>query len=391
MRRSQFPFSAHDAVLRPVAKAHRDSPADVTVLALGCRALDAGIPERELRAWCISRCPGPVATLASDRRRFGSLVATARLRVTRVSSPGGRAAMRVAAARKIVACLLAPVPPGCPVSPRRVVRARAAFAVLGLEFLRRATNDGFDTIVVDAPSLAVELGVGDAAARAALQACVELGWLRRMPGRRGASARWKLPGRLTDGRDQIAWAHADLIDAIIKRADTDFTRALRAITHPAIAYGTDPVGHHAWLVGLATAAGVDPVTDLGMTAKTVGRFGARWQDATEREGLNPYAEITDALIGKETAEHARRERAETRRVEVDLDRFLKVTPIPDPDLPQEQRDVWLAGIRAATAGMGLAEPRKQDLALILGKRMTKQGYEPDRAERASRVIAGVAA
>ncbi|MDP3969930.1 MAG: hypothetical protein Q8Q02_16815, partial [Nocardioides sp.] len=226
-------LTQYDPVLRPVAAAYRDAPPHLALRAIACRAHAEGIPRAALRTWLISRCPGPVADVARNRALFGHLYADTARRVRRTSSLDGRRRLATQTARAVVAYLCSPMPnPEAARQVRTQARARAALAVLAPEFLRRAVEDGYDTIIAPAPRLSVALGCSTNSAARALTACVDAGWLVRKRSRPGSAQRYALRLRLTGGRGRVAWEHADLVDALADGEDHPWVRALALASHP---------------------------------------------------------------------------------------------------------------------------------------------------------------
>lgn len=294
------------------------------------------------------------------------------------------------------------------------MRARQALAILGQRFLEKATVDGFDTIVMGAPELAVEMGCTRATASSALNAAVAAGWLRRMPSRKGSSPRWKLR-QLPGARGAVADAHSDLVDALVE-GDTDhpFAEVFFAAAHPAIGYGEDAtgasvrVGHFAWLVGLCDEGGVDPV-EVGMTKRTLAKYRRVWLTAvatsergdTIRPGLDAWAAAHGSDFLKEAAADAYEAQRQARVAEVEavrarrakvraaLDTLLTVHPVPKPDARVEKRNAWVQALAASVAASGVPDEMRADLEKALAGKLRARHY-PDHvaAKVAAVVVAG---
>ena len=395
----------HNALLGPCLNTHRGSPPHDTILAVTCLALTNDVPVSELRAWFIANGPEPVKIVAKNRSVFGRLVASARSRVTRFSSPSGRARLRLAMSRRLVGCLLSHAGPDVGLSSQRVEKARAALAVLGAEFLYRATEDGFDTVVFSADRLGVELGCTKRTANQALAACVELGWLQPMKSRAGYPRRWKLR-QLTQDRGGVAWAHADLVEALVDEDDTNpFVEVFRAVDHPAVTYGG--IGHRPWLVGLCVSAGVDPV-DVGMTKRTVNKFRAQWAAVVDGDTglpitkcLDEYAKTTGAYALKDAAEDARQAEVDARKAGVEAHRaklakvrdglklMLAEYPLPKPTARPVVKTAWAENAAAWLNDTRLPDDFRPLLAKALVKTMERKGYSSGTASTVATFVAGV--
>lgn len=268
-----------------------------------------GLPPAAVRLY-VTRSGDPELTaIASNPIVWSRLSDSARAKVAGSSSLAGRAALRREVARRLVARVLLPVDPDAGLTPHRVVAARHATALVGVEVLR-ATARGMDAVYVPESDLAVRMGVGRLSARSALQACESLGWVRATKRAKGSAALYKLP-RLPRSVENAALTHWDLIerlgdpDAAAGWDDEDHdpetaellaglpdpglaAEVLLSVDHPAWAHSKVTGGPRGaltrthWLVLLADQAGVDPVA-LGVPDRAV--KSARRD--LERAGVGP--------------------------------------------------------------------------------------------------------
>lgn len=382
-----------DSVLGPVASAYRDSTPRVTALALAARAHSAGILPGALRTWVVKRTKrDDLVSLAKQPATWRRITDPARKHAASVSLAPSRARLRKSTARALVAQILSPLPEGVRLSTERTVRARHALAIVGAEFLHRAEEDGYNTVVMSAGYLAVLMGCTPRTATSALSACVDAGWLRKMPSRRGAPARYKL-ARLSREQNDVAWEHEDFIDALAE-GDKNYPAAevFALASHPAVGYG---IGHYAWLVGLCDEAGVDPV-EVGMTKRTLRKYRSAWIEALAADpegqdlsaGLDAWAEMIGAqrerqiALGAYEAQRVARiaEVAATRerraKVREGLDALLAANPVPHRDAPAERRNAWLAALTQAVAESGLPDEMRKDFTNALASKLRAKHY-PD--------------
>lgn len=403
------PLSDYDSLLGPVTATHRHSPPRIAVRAIAERGLGAGIPTSVLRAWCISRGGPGISFVAKNRSDFGQIIKTASKRVARSSSLNGRAQIRLTASRRLVTYLLSPMPQTAGLSTERSVRARQALAILGAEFLSRAVEDGFDSILMSANWLAVEMGCSRSTASSALRAAESAGWIRKKKTRAGSSQAWRL-SVLPNSLDAIAWAHSDLINSLAEGdVDNAFVEAFYLAAHPAVSYGEQGarVGHYAWLVGLCDEAGIDPV-EVGMTKRTTPRYRCEWlaavsEGGTLTEGLDAHGATTNADALRDVARDAYQSAKEQRLADLAAVRALRTTvreslaallaahPVPKVQTSAAQRKAWVEVMARTVVETGLPDEMRRDFAAALASKMvvTKYGYSPAVAEKVSRHIAGL--
>lgn len=401
-----------DPVLGPVAADNRNSHPNTTVMALAAKAHREGIPPDLLLRWIRLTLRGPVSDVTRRDDLYTHLVSAAFAHDAKASSLSGRAARRRTAAVRIVGHLLSPLPEHCSLTPRSEATARAALAVLGSEFLSRAESDGFDTIVTSRADVALSLGCSLGTAQRALANCVSAGWLRRMPQRLGAPPRWKL----TRGPGAIARQHPDLVHALATGDDTHpLAEILRIVDHPAIGYGTLPLGHRAWWEAFLLEAEADGSL-AGPETAVRRRHRETWLDAVTgslddpdhdpsqplRVTLDRLATSTSAAAERGAAAVARAEkaaaraaevatvRAERERIRVGLDRLWAAYPIPHVGAAQRKRDAWVRSVMAALATSPPADHLRPYLARQVAHALTAHGhYRAPVAERVARLIAGL--
>lgn len=406
--RKHPPLATHNAVLGPTLARHADNPSAFRVaLAVTCRGLDADIAPQAIRLWLRSRGGDRFASVTSTPRSFQPVLARARAKVASVSSSSARRGEAVAVARRLVGSLLTEVPASAKVSAHRQALARHALAVVGVALLDSIREKGWDTVMVSGPWLAVQMGVEERTARAALRTCVELRWLRVVQKRKGSAWRYDMP-RLSAARGETADNFTFAVDALVENDPTldPVAEMIALASHPAFGYG---LGSKTWLVALADAAELDaarfgvgkrmvPVLRRDWLAALVTHTPDAEGDTTLPEVLDSYAETTGAKGRWSVAETARREAAEARRldtvaarerktkVHTALDRLLTVHRLPKPDARVEHLQAWVRKMAETIAANGLPDEVRPLLAKALAGRMTRAGYEPEAAARVAEYI-----
>ncbi|WP_163275549.1 hypothetical protein [Cellulomonas iranensis] len=390
MTRSQLQLVALDAVLGPTAAAHRTDGARPTALALLTRGLGStpAVPAARVIAWAVSRLrrtrPDVVELLTGPSRHH--LVAAATSRVELSQSDDGRRELAIRHARRLVGRLLTPAGSGV-----RVVGARAALVVVGLQVIANLSSDGsgIDAPRIDPGRIGVALGATPATARGWLRLADEERWLRRAVGSVGHVPTLKMT-QLRGAAVATADAHQDLIAALVAgNVDHPGAAAVRSVCSPVWGYG--PLSRSTWLVLVADACGVDPTT-LGVTARTA--RAARADLA--RRGVVAGPDLADRL-----------------------DRIARTADGPDATAPADRAATAEAARRRATAQRvgDIAAARTERVELrtgsrtVIGRRVVEErtvppvrdaiqeratlplprGFDPDRADHMSVVHAKVRA
>lgn len=330
------PLASYDPLLGPLSKAHTQSGAQQVCLALLARAQRESIPPKLVRTWIRSRLKAsrPDVVKVADSPLWAQLVkASAQwLRQQDLDS----SSLPPRAARRGLARVLAPVDfedtktltkSGKAVSRVRIVKARHAAAVICLEAVR-VGHAGKDTVIVSDPWLAVQRGIDRGVAGSTRRLLVDLGWLRLVAGGRpGFPARMrftKLPAAVgATVSDESMYRTVGEVAA--QDEPTDLVAAIFcSAAHPAWNHTAELDTLH-WLIALADAAGVDPVT-LGVTARRVPpvrkQLVAILDEPADRDAeslmdaLDAYAISCGAFHAFEAAEESRRIAAEERRLAV---------------------------------------------------------------------------
>ena len=401
------PIKRYDEVLGPVAARFCDDTPHRLVLAVACQAHEQKLSVATTRAWLRSRCPGPVADLASDRAAFGSRWGSAYKRTRRYRTPADRQDLRVRQARRLIGHLLAPWPAHLSITAGRGARARAAFAAVGLALLDEATrsdrDQGRDKIVMPAAQLALALGTTEATARGLLATLVEARWLRAMPTKRGCPVAYKFAELTGEKRDAV-WTWSDVVDALGDGAENPAADVIRLVAHPALGWGTAPLGHTAWLAGLLLEAQVEP-GEVSLTARnTVGPRRA-WLTAFAADGvagLDGHATATGAVEARAEAAEKRAAKVADRAASAELDRRRKAAartkvkalladqPLPKPSAPAADRRAWLDAMTAAVAARSRGEVVELTyLAKTLARAMVNRGYAATAAAKVAARVFGL--
>lgn len=400
----------HDPLLGPVLRAHATKPRRLVALAVTCRALDAGIPPSTTYLWLRSRGGEAFASATFTRRFYQPILSAARRKVTANSSPAAREKVALAAARRLVGCLLAPVPVRPKgMSPARVAAARHAFAIIGLDMLDSIAEKGWDTVLVNNRRLAVQMGVGRGAAASAVNAAIALGWLSEVTDRRGQGRRVRLP-RLTPARGQVADQFTFAVDALAvgqPRLDP-VAEVIAVAAHPAVGHG---LGRNAWLRGLALEADLDATgldapkwrskEALAAWVEAAGQGDLSEADQSLSETLVGFAIATGAQQRFDDAEALRRAQAAQRAAETAAhrdaktkahkaaDRLAERHPVPTPTASAEAKNLWVSALSDTVAASNVPEAVRPLLAKAIAGKMRHLGHSPGSAQRAAAHIVGM--
>ncbi|MET3142486.1 UNVERIFIED_ORG: hypothetical protein ABIB13_002203 [Arthrobacter sp. UYEF2] len=430
--------SPDSALIEALVKTASAYPSDRTspqafVLAVGTRAFSLGLTENDLRRFLLKQTdshPG-LSDLLSNRfafRRFLSATQSAAFS----SSPQGAEKNALRTARLTLGRILSPVdvPEGEPgLSAARMIRARATLAMLGDEQLKSIRSEGWNTIMVSRPWLALRAGTSSPTAKASLDDLVSMGWIRPVGGVRSDSARrFKASGKLTRAQGQVIPPDPDhlLYQAIGNlaglEADPDqvadvaqlndepnrVSELIQSVTHPAWSYGSEPLSFRTWLVALATAAEVDPSTlDVGSRYIPKARKALAAAGVGDTSGLtaalDSWAQQTGAFEAaaqakatyKEAAAERTSELARVRAIRADvkaeLDRLVgPVSSFPAAGSSRDLVNEWLHGATGVVARQVLVEARHKAMVRELGKRFSSRGWERDTAIKLTEIVMGKA-
>ena len=386
------PLEAFDPLLGPLSKAHAQSGEQQVCLALLALAQREEIPFKMVRLWIRSRLKAsrPDVVKVADSPLWGHLVQASErwLRQQDLAS----SSLPPRAARRGLARVLAEIPKdtktltksGREVSALRIVRARHAAAVICLEAIR-VGHQGKDTVIVSDPWLAVQRNIDRGVAGSTRRLMADLGWLRLVAGGRpGFPARMrfaKLPaavGRVVE--DERMYGAVGQIASLDE--PTDLVAAIfRSAAHPAWSYSSE-LGTLHWLIALADAAGVDPVS-LGVTARRIPpvrkQLAALLGAPAERdaislmEALDDHAIEVGAFEAYEVVEEARRAAAEERRLEVMATREAKRAAAEEKAQAKEDAKM----LKAVSVPVDpVRETVDQQAARLLPKLYSKAGQLP---------------
>jgi len=154
------------------------------------------------------------------------------------------------------------------------------------------SGSGIEAPRVDAGRVAVALGCEPQAAKTALRRAVAEGWLARVGGeRRGVAGTFRLP-QLRGAAVATADDHGGLIGALAGAGEHPAADVILSVRHAA--WGYSFLGHRAWTVALADAAGVDPV-DLGVPARAAASLRRDLIRTGVPAGGPSFAEALDLL------------------------------------------------------------------------------------------------
>lgn len=409
-----------DPILGPVLNARRNDPVRTVAHAVACRGRDASISASPtaIRLWLRFRGGPRFEAITSSYRSFAPTIRAADTKVSSASLLSARRRERLAVARRLVGHLLSPAPEDSTVSGRRVIRARHCLAVIALELLRSIDEQGYDTALVNARWLAVQMGCERRAAGAALRDAVALGWVRVVTRRPGGSVRVDLR-RLAAAANSLAWAYAESVDALVDgRPETDpLAEVIAAAAHPAITYrppvssvrgDTTPNGGRLWLAAvLATGnQGIEPVT-LGLPVRAARAELKTWMALLDdggyadervalRQALDQVATTTSAWQRRADAETARQAASDLRTTQVlaareskakaakGLGRLLAAHPAPAGTAPVAIKRVWVDAMTGAITDRPPPGDVSEQLQRLLRTHLiNRQGWP----EEVARVVA----
>jgi hypothetical protein len=327
---------ALDPILGPLVAARRHLAPEPLLLAMLVKGhcVEPPVAPGLIKMWARSRLlksnPGTVA-LTDSPWHWKRLKAKALDHARTAGSTSSLLPVR--AARQMAARILTPLESGGPgvaenpeqpdepkISGQRILGARHAIAVYGLEAIRSA-HTGKETILMGDGWLSVGRGCGINSALKSRHLVTKLGWVRLVSGGRAGLAPRLRMTRLTGQAKTVATEHYDTIGRLAAQEDdgSDLLASLLAsATHPAWTYG--PIGVIGWLISVADAAGVDPV-ELGMGKQRIPivrkQLRTLWElgDAV-MDALDLYALDTGAFIARDRAVATRKEAAAARTAEV---------------------------------------------------------------------------
>ena len=226
------------------------------VLRVLVRGLAHHVSPTAVRRWLVM-LGTPEQVLCTADGQWQQLVAEAKAWLASSSS--------LATARRMVARVVAPVPPGTFTSKRQEVQARVAVAVMGGQLLRT----GYDKLLVTGDWLGLQLNLTPTAARSVLKALERAHWIRRVSSRGGA-LHYRLMKLGTEDLRDWADLHHDTIQALADGTPEDSYLAsiLMTAASPAWHYSDDIItGGRTWL-RLVLAYSGQPAGDwLGLSKR----------------------------------------------------------------------------------------------------------------------------
>ena len=360
------------------AAGHRDAP----VLAVLCRALDAGYEPKQVAVW-LRQAHSDVTTRGE---KWFRLVTSAR------KHAGSSDSFLLAAARAGIGHLLSPAVG----QPRSVASDKAIF-LLAMSAALAAATSRMDTFFLTDTFLAKLSGISTGAASLARRRLVARGWIRPVS-KRGFSTRYRL-GRLAEVERAGAWFSGETVDALVSgRPETDpLAQVLATARHPAWWYGLS--GRHL-LAAIARASALPPEV-FGLSARAYRGLIREvpegdpvvWQsslalkrgafekaDLRERkmtEESARRAEVLSAFRAKRAAENAAKARS---RAALKTAWAVVGTP-PKASAPRPEVEAWMGRARQ----LFVEHPLPADLAGIvpgtIAWQLSARGWDPATAAR----------
>ena len=238
------------------------------VLRVLVRGLAHHVSPTAVRRWLVM-LGTPEQVLCTADGQWQQLVAEAKAWLASSSS--------LATARRMVARVVAPVPPGTFTSKRQEVQARVAVAVMGGQLLRT----GYDKLLVTGDWLGLQLNLTPTAARSVLKALERAHWIRRVSSRGGA-LHYRLMKLGTEDLRDWADLHHDTIQALADGTPEDSYLAsiLMTAASPAWHYSDDIItGGRTWLRLVLAYSGQPAGEWLGLSK----RANTQLRDELHRE------------------------------------------------------------------------------------------------------------
>lgn len=285
-----------DAQVRGLLAARVGRPPHLLALAALTWALDPAraIPARSVRASL--RRVAPDMTDVTGTSQWPRLVTDARRKVTDAGSTATRRRDSIRAARVTIGLLVITPVVERPVS---AVSSRSVAALIAVDILRQLGDggNGWTTVMASYPELGVRLGVTPRTAETAVRDAIARGWLIKVSGGVGRPGRYRLPATLP--ADIATVVDDEYYDEVEALADLDITGPLATLLTSVDHAAWDALGRRAWSVAVALAAGVDPVSVMGIGPRAsrsmvrdlaqAGLDPQTWTGATVRAALNQVA------------------------------------------------------------------------------------------------------
>lgn len=413
--------SVDPALTEALVKTASSLPSDRTpaqvVLAIATRAATLGLTDQQTRRFLFkqsSRLGLSDLLSSSVSRRLISAGRSAALS----SSPAAADQNGLRTSRVSVGLILSPVELAegeKGMSAVRMIRARAVMSILANEQIRSIRSErGWNTVMVSYPWLATRMRASWPTAKAALNDLVDLAWIRELTtvSRPDSARRFKIPTRLTKAQGQVIKPDHlyQAIGSLARVSDEPslVSELIRSVAHPAWIYGSEPLGVRTWLVALAVAAGVDPVS-LGVGSRYIPKAkkalaAAGLGDTNSITGaFDGWAEQTGAFVAAAKAKAAYKEAAAERTAELsrvrsirgdvklELDRLVgPASSFPAAGSSRDLVNGWLDGVTAAMARQVLVDARHAAMSREIGLRFKSKGWERDTISKLTEIVMGSA-